>query len=79
MSTATVTPITKNISTEEAIERGYRLLTASVDSPEFHGFVSKQIDSNGDRSKATFFDRRMPQMADSTGRNSEQDSRGRGV
>lgn len=48
MSTATVTPITKNLSTEEAIERGYRMLTASLDSPEFHRFVSNQIDTSSD-------------------------------
>ena len=46
MSTATVTPITKNLTTEEAIERGYRMLTASLDSPEFHRFVSNQIDTD---------------------------------
>ena len=48
MSTATVTPITKNLSTEEAIERGYRMLTASLDSPEFHRFVSHQFDTSSD-------------------------------
>lgn len=48
MSTATVTPITKNLSTEEAIERGYRMLTASLDSPEFHRFISSQIDTGSD-------------------------------
>ena len=52
MSTATVTPITQNLSTEEAIERGYRLLTASLDSPEFHRFVSNQIDSCSDGPEA---------------------------
>ena len=48
MSTATMTPITQNLSTEEAIERGYRMLTASLDSPEFHRFVSNQIDTGSD-------------------------------
>ena len=48
MSTITVTPITRNLSTEEAIERGYRMLTASLDSPEFHRFVSNQIDTGSD-------------------------------
>ena len=52
MSTTTVTPITKNLSTEEAIERGYRMLTASLDSPEFHRFVSNQIDNGSDGPEA---------------------------
>ena len=52
MSTATVTPITQNLSTEEAIEHGYPLLTASLDSPEFHRFVSNQIDSCSDGPEA---------------------------
>ena len=52
MSTATVTPITKNLTTEEAIERGYRMLTASLDSPEFHRFVSNQIDTGSDGPEA---------------------------
>ena len=52
MSTATVTPITKNLSTEEAIERGYRMLTASLDSPEFHRFISSQIDTGSDGPEA---------------------------
>ena len=52
MSAATMTPITKNVSTEEATERGYRLLTASVDSTAFHRCLSKQIDSSGDGPEA---------------------------
>ena len=52
MSTATMTPITQNLSTEEAIERGYRMLTASLDSPEFHRFVSNQIDTGSDGPEA---------------------------
>jgi hypothetical protein len=52
MSTATVTPITKNLSSDEAIERGYRMLTASLDSPEFHRFVSSRIDSGSDGPEA---------------------------
>ncbi len=48
MSITTVTPITKNVSTEEAIERGYRMLTASLDSPEFQRFVSNQVDTGSD-------------------------------
>ena len=48
MSTATVTPIKQNLSTEAAIERGYRMLTASLDSPEFHRFVANQIDTGSD-------------------------------
>ena len=52
MSTATVTPITENLSSDEAIERGYRLLIASLDSPEFHRFVSNQIDSSRDEPEA---------------------------
>ena len=47
MSTATVTPITKNLSSDEAIERGYRLLIAT-NSPEFHRFVSHQFDTGSD-------------------------------
>ena len=49
MSTATVTPITKNLTSNEAVERGYRMLMASVDSPEFHRFRSSQFEksSNG--------------------------------
>ena len=52
MNTETVTPITKNVSTEEAIERGYRLLTASLDSPAFHRFVSNQTDSGSNGPEA---------------------------
>ncbi len=52
MSTATVTPIPQNLSTEEATKRGYRLLTASLDSPAFHRFVSNQIDSSSDGPEA---------------------------
>ena len=52
MSRATVSPITQNLSTEEAIERGYRMLTASLDSPEFHRFVSNQIDNGSDGPEA---------------------------
>jgi hypothetical protein len=53
MSTTTITPITKNLSSnEEAIERGYRMLTASLDSPEFHRFVSSRIDSGSDGPEA---------------------------
>ena len=49
MSSPTVTPITKHLSSDQAIERNSRLLIASLDSPEFHRFVSNQIDtsSNG--------------------------------
>ena len=52
MSTATVTPITKNLSSDEAIERGYRLLIASLDSPEFHRVVSHQFDTGSDGPEA---------------------------
>ena len=52
MSTATVTPITKNLSSDEAIERGYRLLIASLDSQEFHRFVSHQFDTGSDGPEA---------------------------
>ena len=52
MSTAIVSPITKDLSTEEAVERGYRLLTASLNSPEFHRFVSKQLDKKDDGPEA---------------------------
>ena len=52
MSTATVTPITKNLSSDAAIERSYRLLMASVDSPEFHRFVSSQFEKSGDGPEA---------------------------
>ena len=52
MTTATVTPITKNLPSDEAVERGYRLLMASLDSPEFHRFVSSQIDSSSDGPEA---------------------------
>jgi hypothetical protein len=52
MSTTTVTPITKNLSSDEAIERGYRLLIASLDSPEFHRFVSNQFDTSSDGPEA---------------------------
>ena len=48
MSTTTVMPITKHLSNDEAIERGYRLLVASLDSPEFHRFVSHQFDTSSD-------------------------------
>lgn len=48
MSTTTVTPITKHLSSDEAIERGYRLLIASLDSSEFHLFVSNQFDISSD-------------------------------
>ena len=52
MSTTTVTPISKNLSSDEAIERGYRLLMASLDSPEFHRFVSHQFDTGSDGPEA---------------------------
>ena len=52
MSTATVTPITKNLSGDEAVERGYRLLMASLESPEFHRFVSNQIDAGSQAPEA---------------------------
>ena len=52
MSTATVTPITKNLTSDDAVERGYRLLMASLDSPEFHRFVSGQIDFRSDGPEA---------------------------
>ena len=52
MSTATVTPITKNLTNDEAVERGYRLLMASVDSPEFHRFVSSQFEKTSDGPEA---------------------------
>ena len=52
MSTATVTPITKNLKTDEAVERGYRLLMASVDSPDFHRFVSSQFEKSSDGPEA---------------------------
>ncbi len=54
MNTASVSPITKNLSTEEAVERGYRLLTAALNSPMFHHFVSKQIDSSSDGPEAVY-------------------------
>ena len=52
MSTATVTPISQNLSTEEATERGYRLLTTNLDSPAFYRLVSNQIDSSSDGPEA---------------------------
>ena len=57
MSTTTVTPITKHLSSDEAIERGYRLLIASLDSSEFHLFVSNQFDISSDVKR----DRMRPQ------------------
>ena len=48
MRTATVTPITKNLTNDDTVERGYRLLMASVDSPEFHRFVSSQLEKSSD-------------------------------
>ena len=52
MSTATVTPITKNLTSDEAVERGYRLLMASVDSPEFHRFLSSQFEKTSEGPEA---------------------------
>ena len=52
MSTPTVTPITKNLTSDEAVERGYRLLMASVDSPEFHRFLSSQFEKTSDGPEA---------------------------
>ena len=52
MSTATITPITKNLTSDEAVERGYRLLMASVDSPEFHRFLSSQFEKTSDGPEA---------------------------
>ena len=45
----TTTSISQHLTDTETIERGYRLLIASLDSPEFHRFVSNQVDtsSNG--------------------------------
>ena len=44
----TTTSITKNLTDTETIERGYRLLIASLDSPEFHRFVLNQVDTSSD-------------------------------
>ena len=52
MSTPTVTAITKNLTSDEAVERGYRLLMASVDSPEFHRFLSSQFEKTSDGPEA---------------------------
>ena len=52
MSTATATPITRDLKTDETVERGYRLLMASVDSPEFHQFVSSQFEKSSDGPEA---------------------------
>ncbi len=48
----TTTSITKNLTDTETIERGYRLLIASLDSPEFHHFVSNQFDTSSDGPEA---------------------------
>ena len=48
MTTATFAPITKNLTSDEPVERGYRLLMASVDSPEFRRFLSSQFEKSSD-------------------------------
>ena len=48
----TTTSITKNLTDTETIERGYHLLTTSLDSPEFHRFVSSQLDQDDDGPEA---------------------------
>ncbi len=52
MSTPTVAPITKNLTSDDTVERGYRLLMASVDSPEFHRFLSSQFEKSSDGTEA---------------------------
>ena len=52
MSAATITPITNNLTSHDAVERGYRLLMASVDSPEFHRFLSSQFEKTSEGPKA---------------------------
>ena len=44
----TTTSIARNLTDTETIERGYRLLIASLDSPEFHHFVSHQVETSSD-------------------------------
>ena len=37
---------------QAAVERAYRMLTASLESPEFHRFVSNQVDTGSDGPQA---------------------------